>query len=271
MGFNFPKPPPNLAFPETAQNIANVVMAALVVIFVAYALLELARGRGPLALILLAGGAVSYLNEPMLDVLGPLWHPRPNQDVAIETFGPVPLWGLGIYIVFFGGGTYILCRLFPRGLTLRQFWCGVGGFFAVNLAVELPLLDAGLYQYYGYQDPPMMVGGLPLYWLFVNAGGPLLSATLLLVARRWFTGAKVVFAVLVPMTVYSAFSMAVSWPVYTAGRIEDLPMGLYYVAALLTIAMSLFAFHQVGRFWERQAPESNATTHGRRELVTAGR
>jgi hypothetical protein len=136
MGFNFPNPPSHTTFPETAQNIANVVMAVLVAAFVAYAVFELVRGRGPLALILLAGGAVAYLNEPMLDVLGPLWHPRPNQDVAIETFGPAPMWGLGIYTAFFGGGTYVLYRRFARGLTLRQFWIGVGGFFAVNLAVE---------------------------------------------------------------------------------------------------------------------------------------
>lgn len=266
MGFNFPSPPSHTTFPETAQNIANVVMAMLVAAFVVYALVELVRGRGPLCLILLGGGAVAYLNEPMLDVLGPLWHPRPNQDVAIETFGPAPLWGLGIYIVFFGGGTYVMCRLFQHGLTLKQFWYGVGGFFVVNLAVELPLLDAGLYQYYGYQEPPMMVGGLPLYWLFVNAGGPLLSATLLLVAPQFFAGAKRVFAVLVPMTVYSGFSMAVSWPVYTAGRIENLDMALYYGFALLTIFLALFTFHRVGVFWARPAPQRVVAPRGARVL-----
>jgi hypothetical protein len=253
MGFNFPTPPSDMIFPQAAQHIANVAMGVLVAAFLVFAVYELVRGRGPLALILLVGGALSYLNEPMLDVLGPLWHPRPNQDVAINTFGPAPLWGLGIYTVFFGGGTYVLYRLFRRGITMRGYWIGVAAFFAVNLAVEWPLLNAGMYRYYGFQEAPMTVGGLPLYWLFVNAGAPLLSATLLLVAPQWFRGAKVLFAVLVPMCVYSAYSMSVSWPVYTAGRIPDLNMVVYYAAACLTIALSLFVFYQVGKYWSDRA------------------
>ena len=99
----------------------------------------------------------------------------------------------------------------------------------------------------------MTVGGLPLYWLLVNAGAPLLAATLLLVAPQWFRGVKVLFAVLVPMCVYSGYSMAVSWPVYTAGRIPDLNIVLYYAAAALTVALSLFVFYQVGKYWSDRA------------------
>ena len=187
MGFNFPLPP-DTVYPGTAQHITNLVMITLVVAAIGFALWEWRRGRGPLALLLVGGGAVSYLNEPILDVLGLCWHPRPGQDVAITTFGPAPLWGLCVYTVFFGCGSYLLYRILSLGTTRRQFWLGVLGFFVVNSVIELPLVGAGLYSYYGYHPPPLMLGGVPLYWLFINAGGPLIAACILLGAPGFFTG-----------------------------------------------------------------------------------
>jgi hypothetical protein len=257
-GFNSPAPPDHLRFPQTAQDIANVTMGVLVAAFVVYALLEWRRGRGPLALLLVAGGAVSYLNEPMLDVLGPLWHPRPGQDVAIETFGPAPLWGLGIYTVFFGGGTYVMYRLLERGVTRRGLWIGIAAFWAVNLAVELPLLQAGLYTYYGYRDPPMSVGGLPLFWLVVNCGSPVAGACLLRAMPRFVAGWKVVRALLIPMTLYGAFSLASAWPVFSAAHVRDAPGVLDWGAALLTIAIGVTIIDELASWAERASPATPA-------------
>ena len=253
MGFNLPAPPEDNTFPQTAQDVANVVVGVLVAAFVVYALLEWRAGRGPLALVLLVGGSISYLNEPMLDVLGPLWHPRIGQDVAIETFGPAPLWGLGIYTVFFGGGTYVMYRLIDHGITRRQLWIGVACFWAVNLAVELPLLGAGLYTYYGYDTPPMMVGGLPLFWLVINAGAPIAAACLLLAVPKLFEGWKVIYAALVPMTVYGAYSMATGWPVFSATHAEDLAQVWRWGAACLTIAIGLVIINELGGWAEARA------------------
>jgi hypothetical protein len=263
MGFNFPHPPDHTTFPQTAQTVANLVMGALALACLGYSLLEWRRGRGPLALVLLAGGAISYLNEPFLDVLGLVWHPRPGQDVALTTFGPVPVWGLCVYSVFFGTGTYLLHRGLARGLTRRRFWASAGLFFVVNLAMELPLLGAGLYFYYGYATPPMTVGGLPLYWLFINAGAPLVAACVLRAWPRRFAGWAVLRAALLPVTAYTGYCMVCGWPIFTALHTPSLPQALVWGAALMTVGIGATAFDGMARWIEATgAGDARAPTAG---------
>jgi hypothetical protein len=66
---------------------------------------------------------VCYLNEPIDDLLGLVWYPRPGQWVAFTTFAPVPWWGLFVYIVFFGAVPYLALRSMRRtGVTARSTW-----------------------------------------------------------------------------------------------------------------------------------------------------
>src|SRR5262249_45066226 len=156
---------------------------------------------------------------------------------VVNTFGPLPLWGLFCYIVFFGAGTYLFLRLMRRGVTRRQFWTGVLSLMVVNLAIEVPLLPTHLYYYYGYHTPPMTVAHLPLYWLFLNVGGPLLAATVLLGGESFFRGRGVLLAALVPMSAYAAYSLAAGWPIFSALHAPRLAQGFVWGAAVLTIAI----------------------------------
>jgi hypothetical protein len=236
--------------PATAQTVADLAWGALALICLVYVLLEWRRTRSPLPIVVLAGGAIAYLNEPIVDLLGLVWHPRPHQERVLNTFGPLPLWGLFCYVVFFGAGTYVILKLIRRGVTRRQFWSGVGGLMGVNLAIELPLLPTHLYSYYGYQQPPMTVGHLPLYWLFLNVGGPLLAAAGLLAGEQYFTGRRVLAAALVPMTAYAAFSLAAGWPIFSALHSPHLAQIFVWGAALLTIAISAAILDRIAVFAE---------------------
>jgi hypothetical protein len=233
-------------------------MAVLVIGFIAFSLYEWHAGRGPLAVILLLGGTISYLNEPMLDVLGLLWHPRPGQHIAIDTFGPAPLWGVGIYTVFFGGGTYLLYRAVGIGLTRRRLWLGTAAFCLVDLAVEIPLLGAGLYKYYGYRTAPFDVGGLPLHWLLMNAGAPLLGACALAAAPRAFEGVKRLRALMLAMVAFTAFAVGSGLPVFTAAPVRTLPAWLGWAAALLTITISATAIHELAGWAGRRGATGRA-------------
>src|SRR6202035_4002260 len=125
MGFNFPRPPLHTVVPSTAQTGADIAWAALGLISLLAILYECRRTRSPLPIMLLVGGAIAYLNEPIVDVLGLVWHPRIHQERVINTLGPLPLWGLFCYLVFFGAATYLFLTLMRRGVTRRQFWSGV--------------------------------------------------------------------------------------------------------------------------------------------------
>ncbi len=235
--FNLPTPPPGLVFPQTPQLYATVIMHAIVAAFVIYAIYQWYKSRSPLAPLLLLGGALCYLNEPIVDVLGLCWHPRPGQWVALETFGPAPLWGLGIYIVFYGGLTHVMLQQVQRGITRQQFWIGVLLFFMADVACELPLISTGLYSYYG--EPPLNIAGLPAYWLFINTLGPLIDVALLLRARHFFSGWRMLLIPLLPMTTDAAGSIASGWPIFSALNTPHASMALKLLAALTTIGIGL--------------------------------
>jgi hypothetical protein len=120
--FDLPATPDGTEMPQTAQLVATVAMAMLVAGFAVYAIREIAQRRSVSLALLLIGGAISYFNEPIDDVLGLVWHPVVGQWTALDTFSRVPLWGLGIYIVFFGGMPYLILQNLLRGMTRRQLW-----------------------------------------------------------------------------------------------------------------------------------------------------
>jgi hypothetical protein len=84
----------------------------------------------------------------------------------------------------------------------------------VDVVVELPILYFGIYQYYGH--PPLQVAGFRVYWIFINAVGPLTLAALPLAAGQTFTGWRTTYLVFLPMVCNAAGSIAVGWPVYSA-------------------------------------------------------
>jgi hypothetical protein len=71
--------------PHPPQLIATAAMAVLVVAFASYAVVEVVRRRSCTLTLLLVDGAISYLNEPIDDVLGLVWHPEVNLSSTNRT------------------------------------------------------------------------------------------------------------------------------------------------------------------------------------------
>jgi hypothetical protein len=216
MAADFPQGPVGMPFPHTTHVVADIVIWAVALGLVVKALAEWRRIGSPLGLILLAGGGLALFNEPVDDVLGLVWHPRPDQNTVLDTMGPVPMWGLPTYIIFFGGVPWLLLREFERlRFTQRQFWTGIAITFALDLLIELPLLATDLYTYYADGTIPMSIAGFPLYWLLINTTGPILCATILFCAPDYFRGWRAPLLVLVPVVADAACSIAVGLPVYS--------------------------------------------------------
>ncbi len=146
------------------------------------------------------------------------------------------MWGLGIYIVFFGGMPYLILQALRRGMTRRQLWAWVGVLAVIDVAVELPVLASGIYSYYG--DAPMKIAGFPAYWIVINPVGPLALAVLLLAAGDTFTGWRTLYLPFLPMMFDAAGSVAVGWPIFSALNAHACAP-LRWLAAALTIAIGL--------------------------------
>jgi hypothetical protein len=215
--FNAPHGPDGMAFPLTAHLWADAVLWVVTGGLAVYAVAELLRRRTALGLVLLSGGAIALFNEPVDDILGLVWHPRPGQNTVLDTIGPVPMWGLPTYIIFFGAVPWLLLRELEKlQFTLRAFWTGIAITFVLDLLIELPLLRAQLYTYYPVGDVPMSIAGFPLYWLLINTTGPVLCAAILFAARDYFRGWRAPLLILVPVVADAACSIAVGLPIYSA-------------------------------------------------------
>jgi hypothetical protein len=242
--------------PHGAQIVYTTIWGAIVLAFAAYAAVLLVRRRDPLLAVLLIGGAIAYFNEPIDDLLGLVWHPRPGQWVAIDTFGPAPVWGVFVYMALFGGIAYLMLRAFERGVTRREVWTWIGLFWLADIAVEVPAIASGMYEYYGH--PPLQVAGLPLYWFAINIGAPVGTAVVLLVAHRWLRGWRLLLLLPLPMFLDAACSVGVGWPVFSALHAQA-SMPVKYLAAFATIAMGVALLEVMIRFASERPGAAAAT------------
>jgi hypothetical protein len=116
-------------------------------------------------------------------------------------------------------------------------WCGIAVFGVLNVLLEIPMLRAGLYVYYGYQ--PFAIGGFPLSWLVINSLGSLFGAVVVVRLAWFFTGARQLLLVLVPFATYMA-SWVLAMPHFAITN-TDLPTGARIGAAALSMALGVIA------------------------------
>jgi len=253
MDFNTPPAPVDMPFPYLVHIWADAVLWTVVAGLAVYALVELVRQRSALGLALMLGGGLALYNEPVDDILGLVWHPRPGQNTVIDTMGPVPMWGLPTYIIFFGAVPWLLLRELRRHqFTQRAFWTGVGITFVLDLVIELPLLAGRLYTYYPVDDVPLSIAGFPLYWLMINTTGPVLCAAILYAARDYFTGWRTPFLVLVPVVADAGCSIAVGLPVYSALHAPGATELVRWGGAVLSCVIGMMLLDALARFLDHR-------------------
>lgn len=257
-GFNFPDPP-HTTFP----GIHVYVDAAIWVVALCcglYCLRDWRRTGSLLGVVVLLGGAIAYLNEPVDDILGLVHHPRIGQNIVLDTMGPIPMWGLPTYIIFFGFVPFAILReIQSRGFTARAYWTSIVVTFVLDIALELPVLYAhgGLYQYYAQGGPPPMeVFRLPLYWLFINTPGPILCGAVLYALRDHFRGWRAPLLLLLPLATDSACSIVAGLPIYSALHAPGAGAGTRWIAALVTCAFGLLIMDSLCR-WLKHTYDSN--------------
>jgi hypothetical protein len=235
---------PDLVMPGTAQTIATVSVAVVALVALAAAVRYGAKHRTPLYVIVLIGGLIASLNEPVADLLGGCLHPQTGSWVVFTAYDrPIPAWAVIAYGLFFGAVPLLVFALMrgagnPRARLLQS----VAVIFAANLLIELPILAGDVYVYYG--DQPFKIFGLfPLHWLFINGVGVATIAVVLHLFGDRFKGASQLWFLAIPATAqiaalsvstpaFTLYNTSVSTPVKWAGSVATMLLGAAALRAL---------------------------------------
>jgi hypothetical protein len=166
-----PLPPVEMVMPpiNTFVAVANFVLLIGVTVWVA---MESRRTRSAVPLLILAGAALTSLQEPIYDIVGAVWYPDHGTVAYIRAFNvSIPIWLIPGYAWYIGGLGNYMVKIVRQGVT-RPLWQYYFVFWVANFALEMPGLNLGIYRYYG--DQPFRVLGFPLWMAVTNGLMPLM-------------------------------------------------------------------------------------------------
>lgn len=231
---------PQIVMPPTAQAVSTASVALVGLVALGAAIVFGWRQRTPLYVLVLLGGMIASINEPIVDLLGGCLHPQTGGWTVFSTFDrPIPVWAVIAYALFFGAVPLIVLALMRGGHDPRKrFLQSVAAIFGANLLIELPILQFGVYVYYG-QQPFKAFGLFPLHWLFING---LAAALIAVVLYRWsaaFLGARLLALLIVPTAIQFG-AAAVGIPVFSAYN-SDFDGVWKWIASAATMAIGSIA------------------------------
>ncbi|MFG2000600.1 hypothetical protein ACGFNU_15795 [Spirillospora sp. NPDC048911] len=251
-GFYFPSPPAGTVMPHGAQLAVNVAFLLATGGFIAWGAFQWIRTGRPVILMLLIGGLLASFNEPVVNALGLIWHAREGQWTAYRALGPVPTWTIPLWVTCQGGLIYPLFCYIRRGPTANRLWAAFAFLVLTNIALEMPILFSGVYEYYG--EPPMEAFGLPVYWPFLNMPALLVIAALMHRVPEMFIGRGIWLLAILPALVYAALSASLGLPIFSSLHAPGMSTMAKWLLGAISIAMSLLVVSALSRFVTRRFP-----------------
>jgi hypothetical protein len=255
------------AMDPTYQAVFTVAMFVAIAVLGGYALRLYRRTGTPVPLLLMAGGFVAMLSEPIVDVMGLCAYPGEGMWTLFTTFGrPVPVF-MVVYVWFVGGQALLVWQALERGGGSAAVWRWLAIFFVVDVSMETVAVRVfRLYVLYGAQ--PFSVFGLPWWWILVNVAMPVVTGVVVYRALPLLPGMKVLGVIaLVPMTIVGV-NASTSFAMWNALH-TDAGYRLTYPVGLLTIGLTLFLVWLAAR--AADAPTTTGAPVEQRQPVSVNR
>lgn len=213
------------------------VAAIFCLVSICWAVSELRRNRGLVALLALSGGLIASFEEPWINLLIKLWYPPDAPLIGFTALGHAqPLYVQLVYPGFVGLGAYVVYRGLLAHPDGSRLWPTFLGICALDLVFELPATASEVFVYYGPQPLQLFDDGWPLWVAPINAAGPVLAGWLLYRLVPVLRGGSQALLVLLPPLAYAGVYGAVGWPTYTVLN-SDVPAAVRTIAALFTIGL----------------------------------
>ena len=239
-----PPPPVDMIMPP-ANDFFSVATLALLALLTAWTVYQCWRVKSPMYLLILIGGTLCFLQEPIVDHLGAVWYPQHQQGFTVwRAFNvSLPLWVIPGYGLYVGGLAVYLYRKMSVGMTVKRLWVTYFLIWMVSLVMELPQLQAGTYVYFG--DVPFKIGGFPLTWAMTNATIMMLSAAVLVAYKDFLVGPKLILVPIIVQMANAAAQMANGYPIFLALN-SGAGSGTTLVAGCVTIGFCFLMIHMIG-------------------------
>jgi hypothetical protein len=222
---------------ESGFTVYTVLMAVLTGGLLAGWTLSKRRRENWAFPLVLAGGAISVLCEPVFDNLVLFWYPPHQQLSAFHAFGrAIPICVVIGYAWFCGGLPYLAYTLIKRGTSTRGLWTLAAVVFVIDFVAIGLTSWLNIAGFYGGQ--PFNVAGYPLWWGAVDTANVLLGGALVYYLVPRLHGARRLYLLLIPIWVTGATAVAVAGPVGIALN-SRWSMAGKVVAALVTIGLGL--------------------------------
>jgi len=248
--------------------VFTLVIAAAFAGLAAWLLAEAIRRRSAIPLLALAGGVITCVQEPMLDVLGHVYFPANLPGPSFTAFGrPMPYFIPLAYGFYAGAGSYAVYRLLAAGTSRRRLLALALCVELVDVVFELPWTAQDIYAYYSAQ--PLEVLGFPLWWVPLNGNAPLIGGLVLYLGLPRVAGAWRALAAAAPPVGWGISYGSSAWPIFVAMN-SGAPAGVRWLAAFATIGLAAlvgWAVIGIGTRSARQSLPAVASPAGERSAA----
>jgi hypothetical protein len=215
----------------------TLVCAAVVAIGLVAMLAHWRRSGSPTGVLVLLGGMLACIQEPMVDTLGNMYIP-PSHYTLFTTYGREMPWfapfGYGLY---FGIPMFLYIRAAQRGAGQAYFQKLFAGSFALELAFELIAVNGGFYTYYGAQ--PFRFFELPVHWMTLNMAAAWVAGAAVCKALPHLAGWRMAAVPLITLCCVTCSYYAQGWPIFSALHASTSSPALIAAASLATTLLGI--------------------------------
>jgi hypothetical protein len=223
--------------PPGVELTFTLICAAVVAVGLVTMAAHWRRSGSPVGVLVLLGGMLACVQEPMVDTLGDMYIP-PSHYTLFTTYGREMPWftpfGYGLY---FGIPMFLYIRAAQRGAGRAHLQKLFAGSFVLELVFELIAVNGNFYTYYGAQ--PFRFFGLPLHWMTLNMAAAWVAGAAVHKALPYLPGWRMAVVPLITLCCVTCSYYAQGWPIFGALHASTPSPALSTAASLVTALLGI--------------------------------
>lgn len=235
---DLPIPPVNAVAPDDVSMMATAFFSTIALIAFCYSLYHWKSKGSVVPLLITLGGGLTVVVEPFVNLLGGCWHPVNGQDEVFRLLGrPIPWWIVAVYFAYFGAQGVAMYLMIKKGAKRVMIASAFAVPLIADIIIELTLLPTGLYIYVGNQ-PLILAGWLPLWWICCNSIGVFVGVSLIVMLEPYLTGPRKLLILLLPSIGDMVGYSAVGLPSWVVINMQTIPNWLVQTGGVATFILT---------------------------------